>query len=182
MWSFSESGASGLESKTWVWIAEKPIPARKWISGIKLNFSHRTATNKPGPGEKEQAVFIDIIDFSLIEETQRQEMDFIALDLESEFIFSQFFAGLSDLTIKYCGRGCLPCNEAKQEKNKEGEPQQRFNQKSPCNCNLWPSCHKHISSKSLLESEPGMRKQEHGKHQGGLHQIWFEEPTHGFLN
>ena len=100
MWSFSESGAIGLESKTWVRIAEKPLPARKWISGIKLNFSHRSTTNKPCPGEEEQAVFIDIIDFSLIEETQRQEMDFIALDLESEFIFSQFFAGLSDLTIK----------------------------------------------------------------------------------
>ena len=38
--------------------------------------------------EEEQAVFIDIKDFSRIEETQRQEMDFIALDLESEFIFS----------------------------------------------------------------------------------------------
>ena len=63
-------------------------------------------------------------------------MDFIALDLESEFIFRQFFAGLSDLTIKKCGRGCLPCDEAKQEKNKEGEPQQRFNQKTPCYCNL----------------------------------------------
>jgi hypothetical protein len=40
------------------------------------------------------------------------------------------------LTIKKCGRGCLPCDEAKQEKNKEGEPQQRFNHKTPCNCNL----------------------------------------------
>ena len=119
---FSESGAIGLESKNWIGITEKSFPARKWISGIKLNFSHRTTTNKPGPGEKEQAVFIDIIDFSLIEETQRQEMDFIALDLESEFIFRQFFAGLSDLTIKKWGRGCLPSDEAKQEKNKEGEP------------------------------------------------------------
>ena len=55
----------------------------------------------------------------------------MALDLESELIFWQFFAGLSDLTIKKCGRGCPPCDEAKQEKNKEGEPQQRFNQKTP---------------------------------------------------
>lgn len=158
MWSFSESGAIGLESKTWVWIAEKPLPARKWISGIKFNFSHRSSTNKPCPGKEEQAVFIDIKDFSRIEETQRQEMDFIAFDLESELIFSQFFAGLSNLTIKKCGRGCLPCDEPKQGKNKEGELQQRFSHKTPCNCNLWPFCHKHISSKSLMESEPGMRK------------------------
>ena len=85
-------------------------------------------------------------------------MDFIAFDLESEFIFREFFARLSNLTIKKCGRGCRPCDEAKREKNKEGEPQQRFNHKTPCNCNLWPFCHKHISSKSLMESEPGMRK------------------------
>ena len=57
-------------------------------------------------------------------------MDFIAFDLESEFIFREFFAGLSDLTIKKCGRGCLHCDEAKQGKNKEGEPQQRFNHKT----------------------------------------------------
>ena len=100
MWIFSESGAIGLESKTWVWIAEKPLPARKWISRIKFNFSHRSTTNKPGPGEEEQAVFINIKDFSGIEETQGQEMDFIAFNLESEFIFREFFAGLSDLTIK----------------------------------------------------------------------------------
>ena len=85
-------------------------------------------------------------------------MDFIAFDLESEFIFREFFAGLSNLTIKKCGRGCRPCDEAKQEDNKEGEPQQRFNQKTPCYCNLWSSCHKYISSKSLIESEPGMQK------------------------
>ena len=76
----------------------------------------------PCPGEEEQAVFINIKDFSRIEETQRQEMDFMALDLESEFIFRQFFAGLSDLTIKKCGREYLPFDEGKQEKNKEGKP------------------------------------------------------------
>ena len=63
-------------------------------------------------------------------------MDFIAFDLESELIFSQFFAGLSNLTIKKCGRGCLPSDEPKQKKYKEGELQQRFSHKTPCNCNL----------------------------------------------
>ena len=85
-------------------------------------------------------------------------MDFIALDLESEFIFRQFFAGLSDLTIKKWGREYLPYDEGKQEKNKEGEPQQRFDPKHTCICNLWPSWHKHISSKSLMESKPGIWK------------------------